>query len=105
MRPRWSNIILVFFVAHWIAFRSAFYRLTATVLGEAAIPCDLGALRLAFRDHLPSLGPQEFFPFIKNGLTTAAADESELENMDIDMVSGITMKNIIFFIFLDIISL
>ena len=56
-------------------------------LGENAIPEDLGALRLAFRDYVPSLGPQPYFPYVKNGLTTTAIDISELETLDKEMVS------------------
>jgi len=72
---------------HWMALRQSFYRLASTVLGDSAIPGDLGALRLAFRDHLPSLGPQPYFPNVKNGLTTEATDIAELEKMDMDMAS------------------
>ena len=43
------------------AFKRAFYRLASNILGDLAVPEDLGALRMAFRDFIPSPGPQVEF--------------------------------------------
>ena len=61
--------------------------MASVVLGDSAIPEDLGALRLAFRDYVPSHGPQPYFPNVKNGLNTTSIDIAELETLDKEMVS------------------
>jgi len=76
----------------WSRFRCAFYRLASDLLGDSAIPEDLGALRLIFQDCVPSLGPQPYFPQVK----TAMNAEDSQESMSVEDLSnhlrGISVK-------------
>ena len=65
----------------WDLFRKSFYRLASEILGDSAIPEDLGALRLIFHDSVPSLGPQPFFPQVKTGFKLEKEDEEDLLDM------------------------
>jgi len=74
----------------WDKFRCAFYRLASDLLGDSAIPEDLGALRLIFQDCVPSIGPQKYFPQVK----TAMNVETSMESMSVEELSqgGISVK-------------
>ena len=67
----------------WDKFRRAFYRLASDLLGDSAIPEDLGALRLIFQDCVPSIGPQRYFPQVK----TAMNVETSMESMSVEELS------------------
>ena len=54
--------------------------MASDLLGDTAIPEDLGALRLIFQDCVPSVGPQKYFPQVK----TAMNVESSLESMSVE---------------------
>ena len=68
----------------WDKFRCAFYRLASDLLGDTAIPEDLGALRLIFQDCVPSLGPQPYFPQVR----TAMNAESSMETMSVEELAN-----------------
>ena len=92
------------------AFKRAFYRLASNILGDTAVPEDLGALRMAFRDFIPSPGPQvefklkvqnryfsidflklrlkPYFPNVNNGLTADAKKESILSVSATEMTAS-----------------
>ena len=68
----------------WDKFRRAFYRLASDLLGDTAIPEDLGALRLIFQDCVPSVGPQPYFPQVR----TAMNAESSMETMSVEELAN-----------------
>ena len=75
----------------WDKFRCAFYRLASDLLGDSAIPEDLGALRLIFQDCVPSIGPQKYFPQVKTAMNVETSKESmSVEELQQGGISGTT---------------